>query len=78
MDYSGAYDLSKASLNMTTDFEINVLYSGAFVATLPIIPISLWMMLHGRDWSAGFGMSVLIVVASWLRWLSIVYESYFL
>ena len=39
----------------------------AFVATLPCIPLSLWMFIRGYDWAAGFGMSVLIVVASWLR-----------
>ena len=71
MDYSGAYDLSQDLLNIDSTFATNVLYSGAFVATLPAMVLSGWMLLNGYDRSALLGMTALIVIAGWLRWLSI-------
>ena len=68
MDYSGAFDLSMKELHIDTDMENNVLYSGAFVATLPFMLVAGWALLRGYDWSACLAMSALIVLAGWLRW----------
>ena len=76
MDYSGAFALSKKELHIDTDMENNVLYSGAFVATLPFMLVAGWALLRGYDWSACLAMSALIVLAGWLRWAAVVVGSY--
>ena len=76
MDYSGAFDLSMKELHIDTDMENNVLYSGAFVATLPFMLVAGWALLRGYDWSACLAMSALIVLAGWLRWAAVVVGSY--
>ena len=70
MDFSTVESLAEESLNMTgsaVTVEVGLLYYGGFAATLPAMLVSLWLLLRGRDWTAGLCMSLLIVAGAWLR-----------
>ena len=80
MDFSTDSELTYASLGMGTMHDVQLLegllYSGGFAATLPAMWASLWLLLRGYDWTAGFLMSLLIVAGAWLRLVAVVSTSY--
>jgi len=78
MDFSTDADLSNEALGESAAVLNGLLYYGGFAATLPAMWISMYLLLQGHDWLAGFFMSVLIVVGAWLRLLAVVNESYVL
>ena len=79
MDFSTNEALTERALHISgraATAESGLLYYGGFAATLPAMCISLWLLLHGRDRTAGLAMSVLIVCGAWLRLLAATWHSY--
>jgi len=81
MDFSTDEKLSNEALSVAEDSATSellngLLYYGGFAATLPAMWISLWLLLTNRDWTAGFLMSMLIVLGAWLRLVAVYLEDY--
>lgn len=76
MDFSTDADLSHEALGESAPLLNGLLYYGGFAATLPAMFISLYLLLRGHDWLAGFAMSMLIVAGAWLRLAAVHFTSY--
>lgn len=58
------------------EIEMGLIYYGAYAATLPAMIVSMVLLLRGYDRTAGLAMSLLIVIAGWLRYLAALQQSY--
>ena len=76
LDFSTDVPLTKAALNTTSDADVGLLYYGGFASTLPAMIASLWLLLRGYEWTAGLGMSLLIVGGAWLRYVAVSAHSF--